>query len=44
MDKNYAGFIKKHLGYTDEEMKVWLDKNFFFLTSKITIKIKINEF
>ena len=25
MDKNYAGFIKKHLGYTDEEMKVWLD-------------------
>ena len=25
MIKNYAGFIKKHLGYTDEEMKVWLD-------------------
>ena len=25
MIKNYADFIKKHLGYTDEEMKVWLD-------------------
>jgi uncharacterized repeat protein (TIGR04076 family) len=25
MDKNYVGFIKKHLGYTDQEMKVWLD-------------------
>ena len=25
MIKNYAGFMKKHLGYTDEEMKVWLD-------------------
>ncbi len=25
MIKNYASFVKKHLGYTDEEMKVWLD-------------------
>ena len=25
MIKNYEVFIKKHLGYTDEEMKVWLD-------------------
>ena len=25
MNKNYEVFIKKHLGYTDEEMKVWLD-------------------
>ncbi len=25
MNKNYVGFIKKHLGYTDEEMKIWLD-------------------
>jgi len=25
MIKNYASLIKKHLGYTDEEMKVWLD-------------------
>ena len=25
MMKNYTNFIKKHLGYTDEEMKVWLD-------------------
>ena len=25
MIKIHAGFIKKHLGYTDEEMKVWLD-------------------
>jgi len=25
MDKNYVGFIQKHLGYSDEEMKVWLD-------------------
>ncbi|GAF93902.1 unnamed protein product, partial [marine sediment metagenome] len=25
MVKNYIGFMKKHLGYTDEEMKVWLD-------------------
>ena len=25
MDKNYVAFIKKQLGYTDEEMKVWLD-------------------
>jgi len=23
--KNYTSFIKKHLGYSDEEMKVWLD-------------------
>ena len=25
MPKNKFDFIKKHLGYTDEEMKVWLD-------------------
>jgi len=25
MIKNYASLIKKHLGYTDEEMKVWMD-------------------
>lgn len=25
MSENYASFIKKHLGYTDEEIKVWLD-------------------
>lgn len=25
MIKNYDSFIKKHLGYTDEEMEVWLD-------------------
>ena len=25
MIKDYTSFIKKHLGYTDEEMKVWLD-------------------
>jgi uncharacterized repeat protein (TIGR04076 family) len=25
MIENYASFMKKHLGYTDEEMKVWLD-------------------
>ena len=25
MIKNYASFIKNHLGYTDEEMEVWLD-------------------
>ena len=25
MIKNYEGFIKNHLGYTDEEMKVWLE-------------------
>lgn len=25
MANNYTSFIKKHLGYTDEEMKVWLD-------------------
>lgn len=25
MIKNYTSFIQKHLGYTDEEMKLWLD-------------------
>jgi len=25
MANNYTSFIKKHLGYTDEEMKIWLD-------------------
>lgn len=25
MEKNYIGFMKEHLGYTDEEMKVWLE-------------------
>ena len=25
MIKNYVGFIKNHLGYTDEEMEVWLE-------------------
>jgi len=25
MIKKYNSFIKNHLGYTDEEMKVWLD-------------------
>ncbi len=25
MIKNYDSIIKKHLGYTDEEMKIWLD-------------------
>ncbi len=25
MNKNYTGFIKKHLGYSDEEMRIWLD-------------------
>ena len=25
MSKNYVGFIQKHLGYSDEEMRIWLD-------------------
>ena len=25
MINKYTAFIKKHLGYTDEEMKIWLD-------------------
>lgn len=25
MIKDYTSFIKKHLGYKDEEMEIWLD-------------------
>ena len=25
LSKNYANFIKEHLGYNDEEMTIWLD-------------------
>ena len=39
MIKNYAGFIKKHLGYTDEEMIV----NMWFMLRDNSNAIKQNR-